>query len=373
MESSFFKGKRPWSKIKDRILGQYIPPYLSKVAKLGRRIILIDAFAGPGEFEDGTVGSPLIICQAAEQNARDLYQAIFVNSERAHHVQLSHLFSSLIAQEKVIPIHGTAENLLVTVREVLGDNTVFLYLDPFGLRGCEFSLIEPFLRRDRAHSTEIVINLSIPTIYRLAARKAVAEGRGDTPLIRSFHERLTRVLGGEYWKEILWDDSKEPERKAEEVISIYRQKIAGLDHLFTGSCPVREKEGSGIKYYITFCSRHRDAMLLMNDAMCGAFHQRMHEAATEGTLFENTDWKGSRDIRALKRIVVETVRNAPRSSRLDVWVEIVKQHFMRYLASEYKEVVANLVKEKRLLFVDVRRTKRLNDESGLYLAESEGR
>lgn len=30
MESGFFKGKRPWSKIKDRILGQYMPPYLAK-------------------------------------------------------------------------------------------------------------------------------------------------------------------------------------------------------------------------------------------------------------------------------------------------------------------------------------------------------
>jgi hypothetical protein len=54
---------------------------------------------------------------------------------------------------------------------------------------------------------------------------------------------------------------------------------------------------------------------------------------------------------------------------LDVWVEIVKQHFMRYLASEYKNMVAKLVKEKRILFVDVRGTKRLNDDSRLYLAE----
>lgn len=369
MESSFFKGKRPWSKIKDQVLGQYIPPYLSKVAKLGRRIILIDAFAGPGKYEDGTSGSPLIICQAAEHNARDYYQAIFVNSDRGHHEQLSHVLSSLIAQKKVIPIYGTAESLLVKVRDVLRDHTVFLYLDPFGLRGCELSLIEPFLRRDRAHSTEIVINLSIPTMHRLAARKAVAGGRGDTPLIRSFHERLSRVLGGDYWKDILWDDSKGPEAKAEGVMSIYRQKISGLDHPFTGSCPVREKEGSGIKYYITFCSRHRDAMLLMNDAMCGAYHQRMHEAATEGTLFEKTNWKDTRDIRALEAIVMGTVRNAPRTSRLDVWVEIVKQHFMRYLASEYKTMLAKLIKEKRILFVDVRVTKRLNDDSRLYLAE----
>ena len=31
----FFTGKRPWSKIKDQILSQYMPAYLSKVAKLG--------------------------------------------------------------------------------------------------------------------------------------------------------------------------------------------------------------------------------------------------------------------------------------------------------------------------------------------------
>ncbi len=174
MEAGFFKGKRPWSKIKDKILGQYMPPYLAKVATLGKPIILVDAFAGPGKFEDDSAGSTLIICQAAEQRVRDSYQAIFVNREKEHHDQLSHVLSSFIEQKKVIPIHGTADALLTQVRGLLRDHTVFLYLDPFGLKGCEFSVIEPFLRRDRAYSTEIVLNLSIPTMHRLAARKAVA-------------------------------------------------------------------------------------------------------------------------------------------------------------------------------------------------------
>jgi len=370
-ESSFFKGKRPWSKIKNQVLGTYMPAYLTKVAKLRRPITLIDAFAGPGQFEDGSPGSPLIICQAAEQHARDQYLAIFVNRDRAHHGQLSDVLSSLIDQQKVFPIQGTAENLLAKVRDVVEDHTVFLYLDPFGLKGCEFSVIEPFLRRDRAYSTEIVINLSIPTMHRLAARKAVAECRADTPRIQSFHERLTRVLGGDYWQDILWDETKDPEVKAREVMSVYRQKILGFDLPFTGSCPVREKEGTGIKYYITFCSRHRDAMLLMNDAMCGAYHQRMHEAVTEGTLFEKTDWKGWRDTRALEGIVLDMVREVPGKSRLDVWLEIVQRHFMRFMASEYRAVVEKLVKkDNRLCFQDMRGTGRLNDESRLYLVEA---
>lgn len=368
MEASFFKGKRPWSKIKDRVLGQYMPPYLAKVATLGRQIILIDAFAGPGKFEDGAAGSPLIICQAAEQYARNQYLAIFVNREKEHHDQLINVLKTFIDQGKAFPIHGTAENLFAKVRDILRDQTVFLYLDPFGLKGCEFSAIEPFLRRDRAYSTEIVINLSITTMYRLAARKAVAEGRGESPRIQSFHRRLSQVLGGDYWQDILWNDSKEPEDKADEVMAVYRQKILGPD-LLTGSCPVREKEGSGIKYYITFCSRHRDAMLLMNDAMCGAYHQRMHEAATEGTLFENTDWKDTRDVRAVEGTVLTAVRKAPRKSRLDLWVDIVQENFMRFLSGEYKAVVAKLAKEKRLYFEDVRGTKRLNDESRLYLKD----
>jgi len=371
MEESFFKGKRPWSKIKDQILGQYMPAYLAKVATLGRRIILIDAFAGPGRFEDGEAGSPLIICQAAEKCVPDKYLAIFVNSEKEHHDKALYVLSSLIEKNKVIAIHGSADLLLTKVRDVLGDHTVFLYLDPFGLKGCEFSVIEPFLRRDRAFSTELVINLSIPTIHRLAARNAVAAGRAENPRIRAFHARLTRVLGGEYWKPILWDDSKSPETKAEEVMSIYREKVLGLEEpkAFSGSCPVRERAGSGIKYYVTFYSRHQDAMLLMNDAMCTAYNQRMHEAATDGTLFENTSWKDERDPRAQEDIILATVREAPRKSRRDVWLDIVLKHFMRFTDSEYKAAVVRLVKDKKLDFVDVRETKRLNNESLLYVIE----
>lgn len=370
METGFFKGKRPWSKIKDQILSQYMPPYLAKVAKLGKPIILIDAFAGPGKFEDGSVGSPLIICQAAEQCVPNSYQAIFVNREEEHNTQLSDVLSSFIGQKKVVPIHGSADALLANVRDVIRDHTAFLYLDPFGLKGCEFSVIEPFLRRDRAYSTEIVVNLSIPTIHRLACRKAVAAGRADEPRIRAFNDRLTRVLGGDYWKDILWDDAKTPEAKAEEVMAVYRKKMLELGGgaAFSGSCPVRERDGSAIKYYVTFYSRHRDAMLLMNNAMCIAYHQRMHEAATDGTLFANTGWKDMRDIRELENIILEAARRPPHRSRLDLWLDILQMAFMRFTDSEYKEAVSSLVKTKKLNFEDIRGTGRLNDDARLYLA-----
>ena len=63
----FFAGKRPWSIIKDQVLENYMSPYIAKINKLGRPLLLIDGYAGPGVFEDGKPGSPLIICQAAEK------------------------------------------------------------------------------------------------------------------------------------------------------------------------------------------------------------------------------------------------------------------------------------------------------------------
>ena len=44
----------------------------------------------------------------------------------------------------------------------------------------------------------------------------------------------------------------------------------------------------------------------------------MHEAATDGTLFVNTDWKDTRDTRGLESTILDAVRETPRKSRLDL-------------------------------------------------------
>ncbi len=87
-DDNFFVGKRPWSLIKDQILRDYMPAYLNKVKKLRRPIVLIDGYAGPGKFEDGEPGSPLIICSNAEKHAKGLYSAHFFNIKRAYHEKL---------------------------------------------------------------------------------------------------------------------------------------------------------------------------------------------------------------------------------------------------------------------------------------------
>lgn len=371
-EKEFFKGKRPWSKIKDQILSKYMPPYLRKVAKLGKPIILIDAFAGPGKFEDETAGSPLILCQAARNHLENLeYQTIFVNQEATHHEKLSHVLSSF---NNVTTIFGNAEKFLTKIQSILKDHTVFLYLDPFGLKGCELSsVIKPFLQRNQAYSTEIVVNISIQTVHRFAARKAVYKGKANDPLILDRHKQLTKALGGDYWKDVLLSNNpKTSEEKAEEIMARYRKNILklGKTEAFSGYCPVREKESSAIKYYVTFYSRHKDAMILMNDIMCDAYNYQMHESWKPRTLFENLSWGEFRGSpQQLKEIILEALYKTPCENRKNLWVKIVKENFMRFTEKEYRKIVKKLEKEKKISFVDVRKTGKLNDDSRLYIPD----
>jgi hypothetical protein len=82
---------------------------------------------------------------------------------------------------------------LKTVVPLLSNQSVFLYLDPFGLAG-DFAAIEPFLKRPKQYSTEILVNLQAPVHHRLAARDALRSGTGDPQQIATWHNTLTRAL-----------------------------------------------------------------------------------------------------------------------------------------------------------------------------------
>jgi three-Cys-motif partner protein len=359
----FFKGKRSWSRIKDQVLKNYMTPYLMKVRRLGRKILLIDGYAGPGVFEDGTEGSPLLICEAAQKCVPSNYQAIFVNKSRKDHRNLSNVLTSGGWMPPATPVLGDTRQVLYVLPERLTDETVFLYLDPFGPTGCEFSLLEPFLKRDHVNaSTEIVLTMSMPGLPRFAGRKKVQAGRWNEKLTEGFHNRLTRIMGGDYWKEILWAEGVTPEEREWQLIEAYSDRLRRYLP-YVGYCPVRDAD-SRIKYFIVFASRHPDAMVLMNDFMAKAYYEHIHRQVVQGGLFADTDWRDMRGLHGLTndldRVVLDAVLTRPGETRQKLWEFIVIEHFMQYTHPEYVKLVQQLVDTGRLSCPTPRSTKKLN-------------
>jgi len=227
-------------------------------------------------------------------------------------------------------------------------------------------LLAPFLNRNPKFSTEILLTMNMSGIHRLAARHTNEVGREDEEIIRNNRLNLTRTLGGDYWKDILSQDV-DTEKRDIQLIEAYQKKLADY-FSYTGSCPVREKTSTRIKYFIVFASHHKDALILLNDIMINAYFARMHQADFSGGLWADTDWREMRYIDGLDRIILDTIMKHPGETRRFIWFRIVQGYFMRYLKSEYTATVKRLVDTKKLTYSS--RTNRLNDESTLYLYRS---
>ncbi|MGA3015340.1 MAG: three-Cys-motif partner protein TcmP, partial [Bacteroidales bacterium] len=235
-KSDFFSGKRPWSLIKDEILKKYLPPYLKKVNTLDRGIIIVDGFAGPGIFDDGTRGSPMIIYDIVKSIGGDNVKIILVNKDPKHHLKLNKILADQGQTGNIITILGTAEDLLKQLKSELTNETLFVYLDQFGISGFDFSTLVPYLTRTKAHSTEFLMNICVPVIHRLS-RKRKFPNAGSTVYGDKI---LTSVFGGDYWKTHLFDSIKTPDEQINGLMIEYSSKLRNyLDYI--GFCPVFEK------------------------------------------------------------------------------------------------------------------------------------
>jgi three-Cys-motif partner protein len=365
---NFFEGKRPWSKVKDRILASYLTPYLSKVKNKGKEIILIDAFAGPGVFEDASPGSPLLICKAAKSHAGGNYRAIFINNKRSYHEKLDSILRAGEWYPKARAILGDSQDLLKSLPKLLDDQTVFLYLDPFGLKGCEFSTLVPFLNRKKDTSTEIVVNLCMPILHRLAGREKLQEGTIDPQLQARRFDQLTRVLGGDYWKEALLSEGLDTKQREIIIVQGYRQKLSENGYLaYTGACPIQEARDSATKYYMIFASTHRDSRKILNDEMLKAFNEYMNQQEMKNTMFEGLSWKDWRDTKELQEIVLTYVGQYPGNARSELWHIILQDYFLRFTESEYKRAVKALYADGSIKTPTTLPRNVPNDQCILYL------
>ncbi len=374
-QHNFFESKKPWSAIKDTVLANYVEPYLKKVRNLKRPILFVDAFAGRGVFEDREKGSPLIICEAAERWVPGRYEAIFANKERDDHLVLEQTIRPYIEKKTAQALHTDAATLLQMLNQKVEDHVLFLYIDPFGLSGFDFELLRPLLERvRRGHSTELLVNMMMPDLHRKAAREASTKAHMKKQTLTK-QEALDKVFGGQYWRPIMLDPDLETDERERRVIEKYMNQLRGYMR-FVVSCPVRARHETRVKYYITFCSRHPDAMGLMNDTMLAAYEKYMFSKEAEDVpLFHQDDdhesWKLARRHLAheLYKIIPEYIqRFDPRRSRRDLWDAIVEDHFMDYRKAEYHAAVERLVRDKKVVSVKPDGTLGLNDEAILYLS-----
>ncbi|HEU5115125.1 MAG TPA: three-Cys-motif partner protein TcmP, partial [Isosphaeraceae bacterium] len=237
---NFFGKKRDWSRYKDFILAYYLEPYIPKVNTLKRPILVVDCFAGRGEFGDGQPGSPVIIASAIEKwRAKGIpIRGLYIKTDPDNY---RHLTDMLMRYgEHAETRLGTFDEHLPEIARLAQQNTVFLYVDPYNVRGLIFDRMKAvyYQIRTSSSSVEVLLNFNSATFMRwsLAALQRHQEIPVETEdesldqLEDASGEpvelvTLDAIAGGDYWKAIALDPNLDFPRKLDRFSSEYMGRM----------------------------------------------------------------------------------------------------------------------------------------------------
>jgi len=359
MIDDFFKSKRTWSKYKDFILGYYLEPYIPKVARLKRPILIVDCFAGCGRFDDGEPGSPLIIAPIIKKwrdkgvNVRgEFIEALPGNFQRLKDA----LFDS---SDFATALFGNFEDHLDELAEKAKQNTVFLYVDPYTVKGLVFERMNSVYEQIRksSASVELLLNLNVATFMRWAlaafkrhdqlpeeATNSDADYQADDPMESIEMSTLDAIAGGDYWRPIAGDATRSFLEKIGAFTTEYRKLLAS-SFTFAASCEIKSKyEHQVPKYVLIYGTRHPDGIEIMNDAMGKARLDSLGSQFRKGTLFDLTPNEEMPDHGALAEDLIAIVEEQGSPSRKELRNRAIWRHFGRFQTADINAAIGELLK-----------------------------
>lgn len=376
----FFKVKKPWSEVKDELLGCYLKPYIQKILHTKRPIIYVDCFAGKGKFEDGNPGSPLIALNTMQNclghtkvNGWSI-RPIFIDLYYADDLR-----TNLADYGEVGIISGRYED---EIKKLLSDKSgcnVFLYIDPYGIKALDSGLFEALSTKYRFNSIELLINLNSFGFIREGCR-VMGVSFEDTSIFDDLVEYestrlevneksvsiLNDIAGGSYWQDII-------RAKNRNEISVYEAEAQfaeqycdqlHLNYKYVLNMPLKIKRGQLPKYRMIHATNYVDGCLLMVDNICCRW-QLMKEIQDGGQmrLWEenyNNELINEADIR---KKAIEQVSRYSSFCRLNA---VLADFFMKYGPICKVSVVKSVFKDlENQGMLEVKRTPTYTDQGKL--------
>jgi three-Cys-motif partner protein len=240
---------------KHRIVRKYLDRWLPIMADRNPKLVIIDGFAGPGEYTKGEDGSPIIALKAfLEHTARASIEkrklVYFFVEERAD--RIAHLAAKIDRMRpfpsnvSVYPIKGEYSKVMDDVlRPEVKLAPTFAFIDPFGYTDTKFDLTGRILGMPKC---EVLVYFPTPHLVRWVGHKDTGEA-------------FTRLYGDHSWEAAI--PLKGDERK-QMLHDLFRDALARTT-THVRSFEIVTAEGMG--YHLFFGTGHRLGLEKMKEAM----------------------------------------------------------------------------------------------------------
>ena len=262
------------TRAKHTILRTYLDAWLPIMGmRWNSRLVLIDAFAGPGVYAGEEPGSPIIMLNAfLEHTLRETIKAelvfVFIDEDADRVQKLQEqiaLLGKLPEQVKVQVINGRYEEefagLLDSVESQGAELApTFAFIDPFGYSDAPMTLTGRFLQFERC---EVLIYVPIPDVNRFIER----EGQDRA---------LNSLYGGSDWKHAKALRGRE---RMNFLHDLFKTKLENECKHVRSFQIVGKHSARG--YHLFFGTRHKRGLEKMKEAMWKA-------APLSGARFEDS-------------------------------------------------------------------------------------
>ena len=168
---------------KHMVLQNYMNAWLPIILSRYERALFVDAFAGPGEYENGEPGSPIIAMRALADHARQEmmtgrmdYVFIEKDDKRAAHLKtvIEREKANVPSICKIISFNDAFECIFPKLVNFLESNNVpaFVMIDPFGVSGVSMEQVRILMEHP---STEVYFSFMYEWINRFASQSEFAD------------------------------------------------------------------------------------------------------------------------------------------------------------------------------------------------------
>ncbi|MFJ6082736.1 three-Cys-motif partner protein TcmP [Streptomyces sp. NPDC092369] len=281
----------PHTKAKHDLLKFYLGGWFPVLSSYNGRIVFLDGFAGPGRYDSGEPGSPLIaldtllthsyfsnmkceflffFCEAKKDRFESLSQQI-AGYKEAHQPWPENVKIQLVHSEFSETVTSLVEHLRSQKRRLA---PTFAFVDPFGFSGLPMSLLADLLS---FNSCELFVNYMVDHVNRFATA-----GNVD--------HHLEALFGTAEYKNV----GQDPARSRQQFLhDLYERQLTDVcKFTYVQSFAMINKTGH-IGYYLFHGTRDVKGVELMKNAMWkvdpGGGYQFSDRLAGQDVLFTDSD------------------------------------------------------------------------------------
>ena len=216
---------QPHTEAKHVILKKYLDPWLIILTKYQGRVIIIDGFAGPGEYSGGEDGSPIIALKAVMNHKIPIKSEVvflFIEKDKERYKFLKNKINKMSLKENITYkcINDEFANVIGSILDDIEKNNhnlapTFVFIDPFGFSGIPMEIIKRLMKNKKC---EVLISFMYEDISRFIG-------------LSQNEENGKKLFENEEWKFIIQGDSKEKEKLLHQLYQRQLENFADIQYV----------------------------------------------------------------------------------------------------------------------------------------------